>query len=343
MRVLHISHHIGCMRDHAYVYDQLGFTYEFWKFPKNVFAITKDIATVVWSMRKEYFNSFDVIVTSDTAPLSRIFMENISELKPRVIVWICNRFDYSMESDPTFYELIRKMMVHPKITFVASTDFERIWCQHRGITNAMQTITPIGRNPRRLDEKIDCLSAFKAQYTGDPNSKNTYTPGAMAGKVVVSIYSNDNAFFDLKGILESRGVSVFNGGYSHPEDLKESIGLVTFPDAFCKWASFETIQHEVIVFLPSKTYMYTLLRTPGYWFNCPSPYSPPNDMLMSMCEFYRYEKCRIYFDSLDDLVLKITMLTPETIAEKKAFCRQYGEEIASDRLLKWKTVFDQSG
>jgi hypothetical protein len=62
-----------------------------------------------------------------------------------------------------------------------------------------------------------------------------------------------------------------------------------------------------------------------------------------MCEFYRYEKCRIYFDSLDDLVMKITMLTPETIAEKKAFCRQYGEEIASDRLLKWKTVFDQSG
>lgn len=133
MKVLHISYHVGCMRDHAYVYDRLGFTYEFWKFPKHVFTITKDIANVVWSMRKDYFNSFDVIVTSDTAPLSRIFMENVSELKPRVIVWICNRFDYSMESDPTFYELVRQMVVHPKFTFVASTDFEHIWCQYRGI------------------------------------------------------------------------------------------------------------------------------------------------------------------------------------------------------------------
>lgn len=340
MKLLHISHHVGCMRDHAYVYDKLGFSYEFWKFPKGVFKITKDVANSTWKTKKDYFNSFDVIVTSDTAPLSRIFMENADELTPHIIVWVCNRFDYSMESDPSFYDIFSKMAVHDKFTVVPYSDFEQIWCSHKGITGLYKVITPIGVNPRHLDDKIDSLPELKAQYIDDPNSKTTYIPGALSGKIAVSIYSNDNTFFNVKDILESHNIPVFNGGYSHPEDLRESIGLVTFPDAFSKLSAFETIQNGVLVFLPSMNFMHSLVRTPGYWFNCPGRFCPPNSELLRMCEFYRYEKCRIYFDSIEDLVVKIKTLTPDIIAEKKHWCGVYGNSIEATEMAKWRSLFE---
>ena len=51
MKVLHISHHLGCMRDHAYIYHTLGFQYEFWKFYSSLFKITKDIEALRDSLK----------------------------------------------------------------------------------------------------------------------------------------------------------------------------------------------------------------------------------------------------------------------------------------------------
>ena len=117
------------MRDHAYIYNKLGFEFEFWKFPKGLFYITRDIANTIWNERKDYFNKFDYIVTSDTAPLSRIFMENIQELKPNIIVWICNRFDYNMERDMSFYQIFNKIANENKDKFkiIPYSDFEKVW------------------------------------------------------------------------------------------------------------------------------------------------------------------------------------------------------------------------
>ena len=160
MKILHISHHVGCMRDHAYVYDQFKFEYTFWKFPKHVFNISKELANEFWNKKKDYFNTFDYIVTSDTAPLSRIFMENINELKPVVVVWICNRFDYSMENDNSFYNIFKNISINYKHKFkiIPYSDFESIWCNSKGIINLLHTITPIGINKIELDSKIDCLN-----------------------------------------------------------------------------------------------------------------------------------------------------------------------------------------
>ena len=57
-----------------------------------VYNIGHQRAETVWNRHKDYFDKFDVIVTSDTAPLSRIFLQN-GWRKP-LIIWVCNRFDY---------------------------------------------------------------------------------------------------------------------------------------------------------------------------------------------------------------------------------------------------------
>ena len=340
MKILHISHHVGCIRDHAYIYRELGADFTFWKFPKGLFHITKEIADQMWNEKKEYFNTFDYVVTSDTAPLSRIFMENLQTFRGKLVVWICNRFDYNMEKDPSFYEIFRKCS--GKVQIIPYSDFEGIWCQLRGIPPIYNTITPIGKNPRALDSRIDCLQELSDSYTKDANSKEAYgSPEDLMGKYFIPIYGNDNCFFNMRQLLQNYGIPCFNGGYSHPEDLKACIAMITFPDAFSKLITFETIQNEVVVFLPSRAFLCSLHPTSrngvGYWFN--SPVGHLNPELIGYCEWYRYENCRIYFDSIEDLLFKLKTLSGTILEEKKRWCRIYGAEIERTSMQAWKQVF----
>ena len=343
MKVLHISHHIGCMRDHAYIYDKLGFEYEFWKFPKGLFKITKTVANNIWNDKKDYFNTFDYIVTSDTAPLSRIFMENLTECKPKIIVWICNRFDYNMEFDPSFYEIFNYVSIYQKdkVKIIPYSDFEGIWCRVRQIAPVLPTITPIGINLRGLEHKLDGVDELKQGYLEDDNAKEKYKDESdLASKMFIPIYGNDNRYFHLKDIFDTENIAYFNGGYKHPNDLTSCKGLVTFPDAFSKLITFETIQNQVIVFLPSLAYLSSLMYTRNndteYWFNCPLQ---KNSQILELCEWYRYPECRIYFDSLEDMVFKIKNLSQETIEEKRQWCRHYGRQIENENMEKWRAVF----
>jgi len=343
MKILHISHHIGCMRDHAYIYDKLGAEYEFWKFPKGLFCITLEVAQRIWKERRDYFNKFDYIVTSDTAPLSRIFMENVAELKPKVIVWICNRFDYNMERDRTFYQIFNKISIEYKDKFkiIPYSDFEGIWCRIKNIHNFLPTITPIGINKRELDVHIDGLEELKISYTKDSNATQMYdSPDELQNKMFIPIYGNDNIFFNLKTIFQENQIEYFNGGYKHPEDLQCCKAVVTFPDAFSKLITFETIQNEIIVFLPSEKFLISLHPTrnnnTNYWFNCPIGHL--NQDLIKYCEWYRYTECRIYFDSIPDLINKIRTLSPEMVNEKKAWCRHYGKIIEENNMNLWKNI-----
>lgn len=345
MKLLHISHHVGCMRDHAYVYNKLNIDYEFWRFPKDVYNISKQLANEVWNKRKDYFNTFDYIVTSDTAPLSRIFMENIHEVKPSIVVWICNRFDYNMENDSAFYQLFSKISNENqnKFKIVPYSDFEIIWCNIKGLTNLLPVVTPIGINLVELEPNIDNLNEFKQFYIHDSNAKEFYSDkNDLIDKVFIPIYSNDNHYFKLKNILDENNIKCFNGGYTHSSDLKNCKCMVTFPEQFSKFITFETIQNEIIVLLPSDKYLISLHPTSNnnrnYWFNNPLGYLDKNTI--QLCEWYRYKNCRIYFDSIEDLINKIKSLTPEIIQEKRKWCKIYGKEIEATNIKAWKEILN---
>lgn len=336
-RVLHISHHVGCMRDHAYLYERLGCNYTFWKFDQG-YHISAELAKRVWNEKKNYFNTFDIIVTSDTAPLARIFMEHQEEVKPKVLVWICNRFDYAMEADASFYDLFRNAS---KDTFklIPYSSFEKQWCSLKGV-ETLDVITPIGITPVELEDKIDGLQKLKDSYIHDSNAKETDM--VLKDKIFIPIYGNDNHYFPLKQMLESSGIACYNGGFHHPYDLKQCKGLVTFPDQFSKFNTFETIQNEILVFLPSEFYLIQLHPTHqnghNYWFNSPLGYL--NKELIEHCYWYKYKECRIYFDSIDDLVQKIKGLTPEIIEEKRNWCRIYGQQIEKESMDQWKIIIN---
>ena len=87
MKVLHISFHHGCQNDIEYISERLGFELEFMKFTDGVtnnnelYNITRERAQNSWDNYKDYYNKFDCIITSDTAPISRVFLQNHIHLR----------------------------------------------------------------------------------------------------------------------------------------------------------------------------------------------------------------------------------------------------------------------
>ena len=103
MKFLHLTYHIGCRNDLEYVFPKLGHEIETMHFTDDAeynifgkgdrkFTVTYELAQQLWNTYKDYFDTFDAVVISDTCPLSLPFLQNHWN-KP-LIIWVCNRFCY---------------------------------------------------------------------------------------------------------------------------------------------------------------------------------------------------------------------------------------------------------
>lgn len=334
--VLHISHHIGCFRDQEYVLNKLGFEVTNHKFYDGVFHITEDIANDFWKNHKDQLNDFDYILTSDTAPLSRIFLENQDEFTSKLIVWICNRFDYRMETEKRYYELFSKAEQNPNIKIIPSTHWEIEWCKMRGTTLSNTPIPPNGKMLMENEKNIPESSYFSEMY-----GSHDELPDA---DVVIPIYHNDNRFINMKQFLEERGISSYNGGFTYPSQLKKYKAFVTLPDTFCKWFAFESIHEGIPVVLPSEQMLYKLSREPNYFYNVWGSGGAEllTPEMISWGEWYRpeFKECRFYFDSFDEIPDIINSIDYEKLKPKF----EKASKNIEDKILKdWKTVYDSLG
>jgi len=331
--ILHISHHIGCFRDQQFVLNELGFEVTNHKFYDQVFTITQDVANDFWNNHKDQLNSFDYILTSDTAPLSRIFLENQEEFKSKLVIWVCNRFDYRMESEPRFYELFSKAEENPNIKIVPYSFFEKVWCQNKG-TEIMnrEHIPPCGINLLKHEENIPVTSYFDDMY-----GEKQDLPDA---DVIVPIYHNDNNFFQMAEFLRKRGIEVYNGGFRSVDQLQKYKAFVHMPDAFSKFLCFELIHANIPVILPSKQFLFKLSKRPNYFFNIWG--SGGADMLLEewidWCEWYdtNLNDCRFYFDSFEDIPEIIKSIDRDKLKENFDKSSKY---LYNKSMDKWKNFY----
>lgn len=331
--ILHISHHIGCFRDQEYVLNKLGFEVTNHKFYDNVFEITKEIANDFWNNHKDQLNEFDYIVTSDTAPLSRIFLENQEEFKSKLVIWVCNRFDYRMENQPEYYKLFKEAEKNPNIKIVPYSYFEKIWCTEKG-TNLMEHeyIPPCGIHLEKNEDNIPDTEYFEKMY-----GKKVALPDA---DVIVPIYHNDNNFFKMTEFLRGKNISVYNGSFREIGDISKYKAFVTMPDAFSKFLCFELIHAHIPVILPSKEFLYTLSKKPNYFFNIWG--SGGANLLqkdwIDWCEWYDPDlvDCRFYYNSFEEIPEIIKNIDKEKMKINFNRCSKFIEERT---ISKWKNFY----
>ena len=332
LKVLHISFHKGCQNDLEYISKKLNFKLEFIAYSDDnvkggdVYNITHERALNNWEKNKDYYNSFDIIITSDTAPLSRIFLQN--NFQKKLIIWICNRFDYAHQPDAEkigfpdkeYYNLINDVKNRSNVSIIGYTPFETYYANHI----------------RKLDIGNECIKPIG--QIGDVY--NTYTSTIVEDKentFIIGPYHNDNLMMDLKSKVESLGIKVFNGRYNGPKDLAEFAGVIHIPYAWSNLALLEAIQLGIVFFIPSKKFLKYFIHTDidglkkdGFFW------SPPlREDVLHLSEWYcnEFEEALIYFDSWKDLKKKINTLD---FNKQKSILKKIGKKHEEETLEKWK-------
>lgn len=296
MKILHLSFHTGCQNDIQYVCNNLNNDIEltFMRFDdgetkdNEIYNVTHSRAEKAWNKYKDYYNTFDTIITSDTAPISRVFLQN--NWNKKLIIWICNRFDYSHGTgsgfpDQEYYDLIRSAKDRENVHIIGYTAFENYYAKHiRNVDIGEEVITPIGK----ISDVYKNFTSTKLE-----DKENT---------LFVGPYHNDNIMINLHKILINLGLKVYNGRYNGPLDLAEFKGVVHIPYAWSNLALFEALQLGIQYYIPSIEFLDELIKDKDFFW------SPPfrRDVL-HLSEWYNdiNKKYIVYFDSWDDLIHKI--------------------------------------
>ncbi len=335
LRVLHIGFHKGCLDDFAEVGKELGLEVTSWyvlsaeldrthfdgiSTGNAVYNISHDRAERVWDKHKSYFKQFDVIVTSDTAPLARIFLQNGWE-KP-LIIWICNRFDYydpdSLDGafpDNEYYDLIRKATHMQNVKIVSYTPYEHIYARAKGVDIGTLTIKPIGTLPKKKNA-LSCSAI----------------PASIDKKHTIFIYprlESDHVRY-IAQQCSDRDIQTYSGGYNGPEDLTEFKGVLYVPYQLSNLALFENLQRGIVHFVPSQEFMHNARRS-GMPIRC--FISGP----IELCEWYfpEYRNLLVFFDSWDDLAYKVKSTDYNALSSA---CKKAGAEHRKTMVTCWKEV-----
>ena len=332
LKVLHMTFHAGCQKDFEEVAQELGIEVTNWYVQNlergywegfyagnEIYNVGPRRAQRVWDLHKDYFNQFDAVITSDTAPLSRIFLQNNFQ-KP-LIIWVCNRFDYAHGGggedrfpDPAYYNLMRGATQKKNVHIVAYTPFEHEYARRRNVPFDTLTIKPLGTQEQEVGPD------FKSGVPAEVKKEDTLFifPRLTAGQIE-----------SVKQNCANQGIASWSGVYNGPEDLKEFKGVLFFPYAFSNLALFENLQRGIVHFVPTQRFLNQLRFIRGGMHGN-----------LDWCEWYfnEFKDVLIYFDSWADLHNKVAFANDLALKER---IRAFGKANREEMLNRWRDIFDE--
>jgi hypothetical protein len=332
VHILHLSFHRGCINEINFIAQELRFDvtslfipdmlpleFDGYASGNALYNISHERALNIWNKHKNYFNQFDAIITSDTAPLARIFLQNNYE-KP-LIIWICNRFDYtdttSLDSDfpdEEYYQLLREAQHKKNVLTVAYTAFESFYAAQKNVIFNHDTLQPSGI------------------FSGDNNLSDIPAYSDTSQTFFIPPYLNDAAM-NLAQQCSSLGIATYTGKYNGSHSLKKFKGIIHIPYAWSNFAFFENMQNELPYFIPSITFMLKNFDTGIIWWQN-SNYFKEN---YHLAEWYNEENREIitYFDSWDDLKQKIESTDFDALRTK---IQQFAQIHRNKMLRQWGDI-----
>lgn len=295
LQVMHLTCHSGTTIHLDFIAKQLGWTIntvdlrQIWG--ETIYNMTSDRADKYWEIYKEQIMNSDVVISSDTAPMSRIVLEHLDEYKGKVIVWTCNRFDYSDNieefPDQGWYDLVESTTREhgDRVRMVSYTKIERIYATDMGVfwdgPFADMVLKPIGNELGPIPKQSEIpVHINKSEY------------------LFIPPYLNDEKLIDFK-FLDDNGILYYRGRYNGPEDLIGFKAILHIPYAASNLALFENLQRGIPYYIPSISFMKDLLKIHG-WFS-----GGVNRFQYSEWYDINMRHLFAYFDSWEDLKNKI--------------------------------------
>jgi hypothetical protein len=322
MKILHLTLHSGCENDIEYVFKKLGHEIVSMKFEDGY--ETQEISHLrgqkYWEKFKDYFATFDGIITSFPTSLSRIFLQN--DWSKLLIIWVCNRIDYDIpDIDAGFYNMLRSVKNKQNVFIFGNTFIENMYSTHvKNVDIGNFIIKPHGKNI-----KTDFM--YKTYSNDEPNV--FYVPPCK----------NEIGPLKLSKKLDSLGIE--NVCEKYEKDVIELLGykgVICIPYSWSSIAFFERLQLGLVTFVPTERFLIELFKENTYYFE--PPFDTQQTELLKICEWYTQEHQNfiIYFDSWNDLKLKIEKTNYKNTTRSML---DYGKMHQKETLERWNYVINQ--
>jgi hypothetical protein len=108
---------------------------------------------------------------------------------------------------------------------------------------------------------------------------------------------------------------------------------------------WENLGHQIVYFIPSLTFLYTILFESWYYWE--EKFLKPTELILKsveLSEWYQVEHTElfVYFDSWEDLAIKYEyyLENNQALIEKKKKIREYLVESNHIHLDKWRGILD---
>lgn len=323
MKILHVSYHDGCIKTLNYVAQSLGLKIETQKADWN-YNIGYRRAEEIWNKYKDYYNGFDIIITTDTGPLCRIFLQN--DYAGKLIINCSNRIDYHDSAtldcdfpDKGYYRLLREIKAQQNVKFFSYTKFEYEYAlKYRNVDLGTDIIKPSAF----IEEGVG-ISAFSSEI----NKEDIF---------FIPPYHNDTIFMNLKEKCLSLGINAYAGRYNGPSDLKGVKGIIHIPYGWCNLALFENWSLGNVYFIPSKEFFLQLSKQKNFWWQ--DSYALE---LLDSSEWYlpEHRELFIYFDNWEQL--KLLTENQELITNKKELIEKFSKKHSELTLSQWDKAFNE--
>ena len=337
LKVLHISFHKGCIREFEAISRSLELDLTSWLIPELpshfldpqstghvLYNVGHDRAKRIWDKHKRTFNTFDVIVVSDTAPLSRIFLQN--NFQKGLLIWISDRFDYCDQEtldcqfpDKEYYDLFNTAKCRPNVTVVANSPFEHFYAKLKGVDTGPLVIKPC------------------ASFIEEPSDRKIPASVKKSETFFLPCYHNETIFMNLQEKCQKLRINCYMGPFTSPRELEEFKGIIHLPYSWSTIAFFVNSELKLPYFVPSKQFLLKLQKQGNYWHQNEAFLF--KERRFDLSEWYSSENQSIitYFDSWKDLKKKIAKVKTNELSRKIA---KFSFAHKQEMLLRWKLVFD---
>lgn len=337
-----MSYHMGCIKDFQDVAKELDldlFSWHIFSFPINfldgvstgfdIYNITHDKADKIWQKHQSFFEQFDVIVTSDTPPLARPFLQN--NVKKPLIIWLCNRLDYDHGAtqefpDKELYTLFNQSTQKENVKIAGYTAFEHTYARQKGVYTGDSIIKPLGSI--ETDMRFSNTTNSIPVQVDKPNTFFIYPQ------------INNEQYKYVYTECKQLGLNVYTGKYNGPNDLTDFKGIIYIPYQVSNLILFEGMHRGFVFFVPTKQFLRSLIANGTVRVCCYfNPELYLNDFIDEM-EWYleAHKDLFVYFDSWQDLKIKIEAVDYQAIRKSM---KLFGAFHRHTTIERWKRIFNQ--
>lgn len=314
-KILHISSHAGAVKEWLAMAVRIGVNITH-MFPEWGYNVDQKLADEIWEKHKDYFNSFDIILVSDTSAHTRILIRG--GFKKPVITWVLIMIDYSDEASnntefPNDGYLDEVNGAPDNFKYIFWDECQLDYALNKGCRVGADITPSIGIGVDTLDTNVDQMR--------------------YGGRFYIPDYSNETEYMNLKGVCDTLQIPVVNDRFYSSIELQYSNGIICIPYTVRTLSLMENIRLGIPYFIPSREFLFKLVTTEKCWFQGGLPalkYSSWHNMDVP-------GKGINYFNSWNELKEMTSALVTQ---KEKDVSIKWAIAYANNIVKKWKQLFD---